>query len=208
MVFFSPTFKTVFKPSSLFLFLQTHLVFFRISTYYTCGTHTPSVCLQSCPYSSSKYVLSPYIPIYIMWFCLYVVFMWFNIFHVSYPELFVLSYPIINVEIIQKYYTVSYVFCGRRGSAYFRAILVQISAPFWRRFPRHFGADFCAILVQISAPFWLIFLNPHQRFFPQNITQKNFAPPESFLQIHTYPTLFRFTFYPNTNFSLNLIQYF
>ena len=99
-------------------------------------------------------------------------------------------------------------FCGRRGSAYFRAILVQISAPFWRRFPRHFGADFCAILVQISAPFWLIFLNPHQRFFSTKHHPKKNSRHLSRFYRFTHIHLIRFTFYPNTNFSLNLIQYF
>ena len=44
---------------------------------------------------------------------------------------------------------------------------VHISAPFWCRFLRHFGADFRAILAHISKPTSKI-------FFPQNITQKKF----------------------------------
>ena len=107
----------------------------------------------------------------------------------SYPKLFVLPYPIYFVEIYPKYFTVSYVLCGRRGSAYFRAVLVQISAPFlaqisapfWCRFLRHFGADFRAILAHISKPTSKIF------FSHKTSPKKIFAPPESFLQIHTYP---------------------
>ncbi len=78
---------------------------------------------------------------------------------------------------------------------------VQISAPFWCRFPRHFGADFRAILAHISKPTSMI-------FFPQNITQKNFSRHLIRFYRFTHIHLIRFTFYPNTNFSLNLIHYF
>ena len=97
----------------------------------------------------------------------------------------------------------------RHFGAYFRAILVQISAPFWCRFPRHFGADFRAILVQISAPFWLIFLNPHQRFFSTKHHPKKIPAATCFVFTDSHiSTLFVLHFTPNTNFSLNLIQYF